>query len=60
MEKEFAKQMETAENLKNSFYFCKTYNLVERGASENANRLIRLLYINKGTDFNGIIDGVVI
>ena len=56
--KEFAKYQEIVENLKISFYFCKSYHSWERGANENRNGLIRQ-YIPKGTDFSEITDEFV-
>ncbi len=56
--KEFAKHQEIAKELDISFYFCKPYHSLERGANENTNGLIRQ-YIPKGTDFSEITDELV-
>jgi len=51
--KEFAGHSDISEKLKINFYFAKPYHSYERGANENANRLIRQ-YFPKKTDFSTI------
>jgi IS30 family transposase len=51
--KEFAAHQVIAEKLKISFYFARPYHSWERGANENANRLVRQ-YFPKKTDFKTI------
>jgi len=53
--KEFAGHKVISRNLEIDFYFAKPYHSYERGANENANRLIRQ-YFPKKTDFSTISD----
>ncbi|SDC51851.1 IS30 family transposase, partial [Williamwhitmania taraxaci] len=51
--KEFAAHQVIAEKLQINFYFARPYHSWERGANENANRLVRQ-YFPKKTDFKTI------
>jgi IS30 family transposase len=54
--KEFAGHQVVTQNLGVDFFFAKPYHSWERGANENANRLIRQ-YFPKKTDFASISEG---
>lgn len=54
--KEFAGHQVVRQCLGGDFFFAKPYHSWERGANENANRLIRQ-YFPKKTDFSSVSDG---
>lgn len=56
--KEIAARRVIAEKLKINFYFARPYHSWERGANENANRLVRQ-YFPKKTDFRAIAQAQV-